>query len=145
MLPLNEFLAEFGVAPLENVHKIGRGYFLILPEQEEFIAKEGVFGAGIFLGYKKKRFEPSPALLELIASKTEKHKARVDEKAEWLFLCGRDLFAKGILQKGEPTKNGLYLIENDRGENLGYGKASKKKNIAITNILDRGFYLRRER
>lgn len=144
---LNEFCQGFGLGEkdLGHITRFGRRCFLTLPEQEQIIQEKDLFGAGVFLGEEKNVFDPSPAVLEIISSKTKDHKAVVDDKAEWLFLCGRDIFDKGIAKKGVPTVNGLFLLENRRGENLGLGKAVKKGNVVIKNILDRGHFLRRER
>ncbi len=148
---LNEFCKEFGTTEpaLGTVTRFGRRCFLTLPEQGALIAekKRHLFGAGIFLGEEKQRFEPSPACVELISAAAKEHKVVVDEKAAWLFLCGRDIFTKGIVEQGAPTARGYLLVENERGENLGYGMVPKKrqKNVAVKNLLDRGFYLRRER
>jgi len=148
---LNEFCTEFGLTEgaLGTVTRLGRRCFLTLPEQEETIGRlrQHLFGAGVYLGEEKERFSPSPALVELLAARTTGYRAIVDEKAAWLFLCGRDLFAKGIVRRDAPTKSGFLLITDERGENLGYGALPKKKekNVAVKNLLDRGFYLRRER
>jgi ribosome biogenesis protein Nip4 len=131
-------------------------HWALLPESVEaasspcqgkrsFLETDGLFGVGIFLGEEKKYFEPSPALIELIAGKVTEHKAIVDEKAAWLFLCGRDIFDKGVKEKGTATNKGYLLVQNEEGENLGYGLHSHQKNILIKHLQDRGFYLRRER
>ncbi|MBR9692546.1 hypothetical protein GOV07_01300 [Candidatus Woesearchaeota archaeon] len=146
---LSEFCSPFGVQEqdLGHISRIGRRCFLTLPEQEKIIEeqKKNLFGAGVYLGEEKTRFEHSPAILEILSAQTKDFKAVVDDKAEWLFLCGRDIFDKGIEQKGIPTANGLFLVENNRGENLGLGKAARDGNVAIKNIMDRGHFLRRER
>lgn len=149
MSPLNEFCGEFGLAEadLGHVTRLGKQCFLTLPEHDAFIAarRGALHSAGLFLGREEKRMEPSPALLECIAAQCDEHKVVVDEKAEWLFLCGRDLFTKGITRQGAPTKKGFVLVQNARGENLGLGLAKRRGNVAVKNILDRGFFLRRER
>jgi len=152
---LSLFCADFGLTEedLGTVLRIRRRCFLIdssnhdLLELQETLKKRKIdlFGVGVYLGEEKKVFEPSPALIELLSARTKEHKAVVDEKAEWLFLCGRDIFAKGIAEKAVSTRNGLVFVMNSQGENLGYGKLVKEGNVAIKNILDRGFYLRRER
>lgn len=154
-MPLSEFCRDFGVdeASIGHVTRLGRRCYLTLPAHEPLIDRfrKGLFAAGVYLGEEKGGFEPTPALLELISANTGEHKAVVDGKAAWLFLCGRDLFEKGILRAGEPTKEGRLLVENERGENLGYGLVPdgrgrrKNKNVAVKNLLDRGFFLRRER
>ena len=79
-------------------------------------------------------------------SKDSKKKLYVNKKAEWLFLCGRDLFGSSI--KRSDVKKGLVLVQNEKDENLGYGKItlplSNKDRIVVKNILDRGYYLRKE-
>jgi ribosome biogenesis protein Nip4 len=164
---ISEFCREFGVGEIGHITRLGRRCFLTLPEHAPLIERrrKELFGAGVYLGEEKPHFEPSPALLELVAAKMAGHKAVVDEKAACLFLCGRDLFTAGIVKMDEPTENGYVLVQDEQGENLGYGlcvdrsaEASAKrsaqaaklrrrlgKNVSIKNLLDRGFYLRRER
>jgi ribosome biogenesis protein Nip4 len=160
-MKFTDFLAEFSLTEdnIGHTTRIGRRCFLTLPEHDELIAKhrKELFGCGVFLGEEKERFEPSAALLELIAAKTSEHKTVVDEKAAWLYLCDRDILDKGVVQMGSPTKSGYLLVQDERDENLGYGfvpgatrKQSGKakfrnKNVAVRNLLDRGFFLRRER
>ncbi len=144
------FCAEFGVdaADLGHVVSIGRRHYLINDEKQEELLlklKQSVFAAGVFLGEEKRRFEPSAALLELISSRTKEHKAVVDEKAAWLFLCDRDILTKGVVKLAEPTESGYLLVQDQRDENLGFGLANQRKNVAVKNILDRGNFLRRER
>ena len=108
-------------------------------------------GAGILLGKQKKYFEPTPYLLEWLSQRTNK-KIFVNDKAEWLFLCGRDILKQGIIKqinndkennKTNNKNNNFFLIQNHRDENIGLGL--KQKDETIKNILDRGDYLRRER
>jgi ribosome biogenesis protein Nip4 len=150
---LNEFCREFGVteADIGHVTRLGRRCFLTAENQEPLIKKlkNNLFGVGVYLGEEKQRFEPSAALLELIAGKTREHKLVVDERAAWLFLCGRDILEQGVRRKGEPTGNGFLLVQNEKDENLGYGAVPRggrrARGVAAKNLLDRGFFLRRER
>ena len=150
---LNEFCGEFGVTEQElgNVTRLGRRCFLTVEDQEPLIKKlkDNLFGVGVYLGEEKQRFEPSAALLELIADRTRDHKLVVDERAAWLFLCGRDILDQGVRRKGEPTGSGLLLVQNEKDENLGYGAVPRggrrARGVAAKNLLDRGFFLRRER
>ncbi len=148
---LNDFCAEFGLTEeaLGHVTRLGRDCFLTLPEHDAFIAahRHSLRSAGLFLGREQKRFEPSPAVIECIAAApaARRHKVVVDEKAEWLFLCGRDLFVKAITRAGTPTRSGFVLVQNARDENLGLGLLRRRGNVAVKNLLDRGFFLRRER
>jgi ribosome biogenesis protein Nip4 len=131
----------------QTVEAVKIGRFFYLAEQPlislQARIKRDAFGAGLFLGEQRKQFEPSLALLELLSQKTKK-KAFVSEAAEWLFLCGRDVFENNIVKL--EAKKGLVLVQNLKNENLGLGELSKKGNKAvIKNLLDRGDFLRRER
>lgn len=97
---------------------------------------------GIFFGETKgKHFQASLPLLEELSAHSNK-KAIIDSEAEWLFLCGRDVFGEHI-RSAAPTASGFVLVENELGENLGLGKMGP--GGSITNIIDRGDYLRREK
>ena len=82
-----------------------------------------------------------------IIGKSTKRRIIIDDKAEWLFLCGRDIFGKSIVRA--DVKEGFAIIQNKAGETLGFGKItddiSKKNKAVIKNKLDRGDFLRRER
>jgi len=88
---------------------------------------------------KRNSFTPSIALLDTIALHTHK-KAVVNEKAAWLFTCGKNILKEGIVTNNE--QEGYVIVLNERGEVLGYGKIT---GAGITNELDRGDFLRRER
>lgn len=127
-------------------------YFLLNENLRRQIQKD-FFYAGIYLGKVKNRtFFPSFNLLAMIAER-KTNKIIVDEKAEWLFICGRDLFERGILQViGSKRKGDYTLIVNQRNECLGFGKIlhdmnekKGKHNVVVKNISDIGDFLRRER
>ncbi len=88
---------------------------------------------------KRNAFKPSVILLDKIAPHTEK-KAVVNEKAAWMFICGNNILKEGIVSNQQEA--GYVLILNEREEVLGYGKIT---GAGITNELDRGDFLRRER
>jgi ribosome biogenesis protein Nip4 len=126
---------------IENVLQENNNYLLLDTTLTETKNKTGrkLFSGGIYLGNKKrKQFFPSIALLDILAE-TYTQKIVVDKKTEWLFLCGRDIFAKSLNQ---DIPKGYSLIVNERGEVLGLGK--KKKDL-VENVLDRGNFLRREK
>ena len=89
----------------------------------------------------------------MIAKRKEANKVMVDEKSEWLFIVGRDLFKRGILRASGSQKKGAYtLVMNQQDENLGFGKITrsldekeKKHEVAVRNISDIGDFLRREK
>lgn len=87
----------------------------------------------------RKGFHPSIAFLDVLAQHTDR-KAVVNDKSAWLFICGRNVLKEGILEN--PADTGPVLVVNQRGEVLGYGDV---QGAGITNKLDRGDFLRRER
>ncbi len=95
---------------------------------------------------KKNKFKPSPYLLGMINNKTNR-KIVVNEKAEWLFICGRDIHGKNITASCDVNEDDFVLILNELNECLGYAQISKMHNGEIKmlkNVYDIGDFLRRE-
>jgi ribosome biogenesis protein Nip4 len=145
---IEKFISQFTDNKIEY-EKTGREYYLMPPSVKSLISEASrlPLSAGVYLGMEdKKGFRPSLALLEMI-SRSSDRKVFVNSGAEWLFLCGRDLFGKGI--KKANVEKGLVLVQNENDENLGYGrivgKPNEKNRVVVKNLLDRGDFLRRER
>lgn len=107
--------------------------------------------AGTFLGKTKGgRLIPSFPLLYMIANQAQ-NRVIVDDKAAWLFVCGRDIFKERILEAyGSRSKGAYTLIFNRYGECLGFGRIERnidetKSGVVVKNTLDIGDFLRRER
>ena len=125
---------------LKNIpyKKVGDKYYLVNEELENFEKEIPLepLSEGIFLGEDKKDvFYPSIGLLNLLKI----NKVVIDSKAEWLFLCGRDITFNHIVKKDEIKS--IFLVQNEKEEILGLGKM---KDNFIANVLDRGDFLRRE-
>ncbi|MBW2973376.1 hypothetical protein KY346_03205 [Candidatus Woesearchaeota archaeon] len=143
-----KFVKKFTDEPLIDLSrmiKINNEFYLVddaLKKIQKKINKPASY-IGIFLGKKEK---PSLHLLGLIA-KHSKKKIWVNEKGAWLFICGRDIFAKSITKCSGKIKD-FVLIMNQHDECLGYGQMvndlSSKKTV-IKNEFDIGDFLRRER
>lgn len=124
-------------------------YFLLNKELKKLIVKD-FFYAGLYLGkIKNGIFFPSFALLGMTA-KGNVNKVIVDKKTEWLFICGRDIFERGIVRVVGSKKRGDYaLILNSDCQCLGFGKILQNleegKGVVIKNISDIGDFLRREK
>lgn len=131
------------------VEKGGR-YFLLNVALLK-IARKDFYYAGTYLGkVKNGKFFPSFNLLMMLA-KGEANKIVVEKKAAWLFICGRDVFHKGIRAvRGSRKKGGHTLVLNEFGECLGFGKIigdldeAAKNEVAVKNVSDIGDFLRRE-
>jgi ribosome biogenesis protein Nip4 len=142
--------ARFTVNVDLTVKKDGR-YFLLNESLRRLIRKDFYY-AGTYLGkVKDGRFFPSFNLLAILA-RTDANKTIVNKKAAWLFICGRDVFQKGIIaMRGSHRKGDFTLVLNEFGECLGFGKVrcsleaeAKKSEVAVKNISDVGDFLRRE-
>ena len=98
---------------------------------------EGFFYAGTYLGaVKGNSFFPSFLLLTMIAEH-EDNKLVVDNKTAWLFICGRDIFKKGILTRKNMKKDDYTLIMNKKNDCLGFGKIVHDLNEDLDKTLDR--------
>jgi ribosome biogenesis protein Nip4 len=132
------------------VEKGGR-YFL-LSEALQKVVRKDFYYAGTYLGkVKNGKFFPSFNLLAMLA-RGEANKVVVGKKAAWLFICGRDVFRKGVVAvRGSRKKGDHTLVLNEFGECLGFGKiigsldeAAKNSEVVIRNVSDIGDFLRRE-
>jgi ribosome biogenesis protein Nip4 len=141
--------AQFSLNADFTVDKAGRSF--LLNEALLKVVRKDFYYAGTYLGkVKNGKFFPSFNLLTMLA-KGEANKIVVEKKAAWLFICGRDIFRKGILAvRGSRKKGDHTLVLNEFGECLGFGKiissldAAAKTEVAVKNISDVGDFLRRE-
>ena len=151
---IRDFIKRFGTdieLDRDLIVKKRNRYFLISESLREMIIND-FFYAGVYLGEcKKNKFIPSFNLLRMITLK-EANKTIVDRKTEWLFICGRDIFQKGIVKiLGSKRKNDYTLIVNKHGECLGFGRMLCDldigvrplpiEDVAVENILDLGDFL----
>jgi ribosome biogenesis protein Nip4 len=150
--PIKDFINQFNanITLNENLMvKKGNRYFLINKNLKKLITKD-FFYAGTYLGKtKNSKFFPSFNLLSMIAEKRA-NKIIINKNTEWLFICGRDIFKKGIVKVlGSKRKGDYVLILNQHGECIGFGKIlhnidDAKDRVVVKNILDIGDFLRRE-
>ena len=131
------------------VEKEGRYY--LLNKKLQGIARKDFFYAGRYLGKEKKhKFFPSFNLLSILAE-CRANKVIVDDKAAWLFICGRDVFRNRITAvQGSKRKGDFTLVLNRFGECLGFGMITYDLDVgdgetAVKNVSDVGDFLRRER
>jgi ribosome biogenesis protein Nip4 len=154
MKPIVNFAAQVGARIAlnpESIAKRGNRYYLLNPILQKLI-RQDFYYAGAYLGkVKNGKFFPSFSLLALLA-KTDGNKIVVDQKTAWLFICGRDIFQKGITAvHGSHRKGSHGLVLNEFGECLGFGKIARTLNVegkgnevAVRNVSDIGDFLRRE-
>jgi ribosome biogenesis protein Nip4 len=150
--PIEDFVSLFGASiSLDEsliVKKRDR-YFLLSTSLKKLALKDFYYG-GTYLGkVKNGRFFPGFDLLRMMVEK-KANKVVVNNKTEWLFICGRDVFKRGIVKVIGTWKEGDHvLVLNCYGECLGFGRvvsdlSSEEESIAIKNLSDIGDFLRRE-
>ena len=154
MKEIKDFVVQFNTSiPLDESHIVrNRNRYYLLSKKMKQQAPKGFFYAGAYLGaVKGASFFPSFLLLAMIA-KTKTNKIVVDKKTAWLFICGRDIFKKGILKADNLKKGDVTLVLNEHNECLGFGKMLLNlraeidlNKTAVKNILDIGDFLRREK
>ena len=125
-------------------------YYLLNPRLKKLLQSDYYYYAGLYLGKAKNgMFFPSFNLLNMLVGAAA-NKIVVDQKAAWLFICGRDVFRVGIVKvMGAKRKGDATLVLNEFGECLGFGKILEditgfEGRIAVKNVLDVGDFLRRE-
>lgn len=147
---IESYAKQFGVT-LPEVMAIGRRHYLVTAHLKAFHATTGhdAFGIGLYLGEEKNgSFAPSVGFLELL--KDSPRKVTITPEAEWLFICGRDVFEKNISLFSPTTpklqdQSGLFVIENNLHEALGIAQLQKtSQGLLLKNMLDIGNFLRRE-
>lgn len=152
MKPLTTFASRFGAKIALNsdfvVEKAQR-YYLLNPVLKR-ILYGNFFYAGLYLGKVKNGvFFPSFNFLNLLLDFAV-NKVVLDRKAAWLFICGRDIFRKGIFKmSGAQRKGDFTLVLNEYHECLGFGMLATNfrdasEEVVVKNVLDLGDFLRRE-
>lgn len=152
MKPIIVFASQFGARVDLNPESIiekNQSYYLLNTRVKK-IMRSDFFYSGLYLGTVKDGvFFPSFNLLNMLLD-VAKNKVFLNRKAAWLFICGRDVFKKGITKVyGSQNKGDYTLVLNEFGECLGFGRVSEKLTIqadrvVINNLLDVGDFLRRE-
>ena len=154
MKEIKDFVAQFDACIALDESRVvrNRNRYYLLSKKLKHQVPEGFFYAGAYLGaVKGAGFFPSFLLLTMIAE-TKANKLVVDKKTAWLFICGRDIFKKGIIKEANLKKGDITLLLNEHNECLGFGKMILNlraeidlNKTAVKNILDVGDFLRREK
>ena len=155
MKPMNDFISRFGTSVNldEKLIVKKQNRFFLINETLRLQIQKDFFYVGAYLGKVKDGiFFPSFILLAMMA-KTKANKTMVDKKTAWLFICGRDVFKRGIMQMTGSKRKGDYtLVLNQNNECLGFGKIlcnineeKDKSKVIVKNISNIGDFLKREK
>lgn len=150
LMALKDFLDKFRTTTdvldeLGLLIKKSRFIFAASPELHSFMQDMSTdfFSIGIPLGEIKKEFIPTPEFVDFLSHKSDR-KVFLGEKSEWMFLCGKDIFRKGIANNTLEKSRGTVFIFNKYDENLGIAKFMDNKDVPLQHILDKGAYIRKE-
>jgi len=150
--PIDDFVSLFGtsISLDESLIVKKKDKYFLLSQRLKKLASKDFFYAGTYLGkVKNGTFYPGFELLRMMAEK-KANRVVVNKKTEWLFICGRDVFNRGIVKVIGTRKEGDHaLVLNRYGECLGFGRIvsnmdSEQDRVVIRNISDIGDFLRRE-
>jgi ribosome biogenesis protein Nip4 len=148
--PIDDFMRLFGASISLDERLIAKKknrYFLLSTCLKKLTLDDFFYG-GTYLGkIKNGKFFPGFELLRMLSEKRAS-KVVVNKKTEWLFICGRDVFKRGIVKVIGPGRKGDHvLVLNCYDECLGFGRVISdldKEDAFIKNISDIGDFLRRE-
>jgi ribosome biogenesis protein Nip4 len=154
MAEIKDFTRQFTQEKLFDpalVMRIGREFYLVPQALRQVMAKtqrRPAFAGTLIAAERGDGLRPSTQLLDMIA-KTDAKSVTINEKAEWLVICGRPPLLSSIVgKKGDPQRGDTVLILNMKEECIGYGVVKDewfvKKGI-VRLEYDIGDFLRRER
>ncbi|MCW4017851.1 MAG: hypothetical protein NWF00_04110 [Candidatus Bathyarchaeota archaeon] len=152
MKQLMVFVSRFGgkiALNSEFIVEKAQRFYLLNPALRK-ILRNDFYYVGLYLGKVKEGvFFPSFNLLNMMVPLVA-NKVILEPKAAWLFICGRDVFGRGVVNAAGSQRKGDYtLIVNECEECLGFGVVVSELEgdagkVVVRNVLDVGDFLRRE-
>ncbi|MGH9876454.1 MAG: PUA domain-containing protein [Nitrososphaerales archaeon] len=128
-----------------------REIFLMTEDAKALTLRKDPHLVGIKLGEIRKQVSIDLEGAQIFAQNTSKKKVVVTDEAEALVLYGRDVFGQSIIKHtNDFDENEVILITNKQGDAIGIGRTRysadkiRNKGVTVTNIADRGWYLREE-
>jgi ribosome biogenesis protein Nip4 len=139
---LTEFLKPFGIKQAPEAQIINRSYYITKDR-----IQNAIYSGECIAHIRGPVLIPSTTFLQQIGKAARRH-VTVNPKGEWLFICGRDVFGKAIVEHNNPIVGDRIVILNEHKECLGYGDMTAtldSKRVVIKRLFDIGDLLRRER
>jgi len=130
---------------LKDTKKIGTRYFK--KPDETLLPFKPLYSGELIAQERMSMIVPSIDFLQQLAKQTE-NKIYVNKKTEWMFICARDIFGKGIIKHNNTKEKEIVYVMNEENECIGYGQVVApltQKGFAVKRIFDIGDLLRRER
>jgi len=140
-MKIEEYLKQFGIK--EQIDTISLNRALYRKADKTLLQKKPAYSGELIARQRGDTYIPSINFLQHIG-KQARHKVHVDNKGEWMVICGRDLFKKSVTKHTNPQPDDKVVIINQHDECIGYGDYQEGR-IAVKNLFDIGNLLRRER
>ena len=128
-----------------------REIFIMTDGAKELVLKKDPYLVGIKLGELRKHVSLGLEGAQIFAENASKKKIVVTDQAEALVLYGRDVFGQSIIKHtNDFGENEIVLITSRYGDAIGIGRTRyradkiQKQGVTVTNVADRGWYLREE-
>jgi len=128
-----------------------REIFMMTDDAKDLALKKDPYLAGTKLYELRKHVSLALEGAHIFAENTSKKKIVVTDQAEALVLYGRDVFGQSIIEHtNDFEENEIVLITNSYGDAIGIGRTRyhsdriQRQGVTVTNIADRGWYLRKE-
>jgi len=137
---LSNFLNDFGIDDKLNIDYEDIDKFLCQINNLEIKKNSSLFFAGTPLLDITHKPKPSLKLLEIIKKKTNSI-IKLNSKSSWLFICGRDILKKGILEKNKINNKAIVL--NEKEEIIGVAQKLIGRDF-YKNYWNIGDFLKRE-
>ncbi len=144
-MSIEEFLKLFGIKRKIETQLVSRSYFIV--KDRQFLGKNPAYSGECIAHIRGPVLIPSTTFLQQIGKEARRH-VILNPKAEWLYTCGRDVFAKGITSHNNPVLGDRVVVLNQHKECLGYGDMTAPltdARVVIKRLFDIGDLLRRER
>lgn len=142
---LQEFLQTFGIKKNVDAQLVERSYYIV--KDKQLLARRPAYSGECIAHIRGPVLIPSIDFLQQIGKEAKKHVV-LNAKAEWLFICGRDIFSKGIASHNNPAMGDKVVVLTQNKECIGYGELVaplEEKRVVIKRLFDIGDLLRRER
>lgn len=137
---MSNFLNDFGIVDKLELDYRTIDKFLCQTNNLEIQDSDSLFFAGNCLITVNKKPKPSLSFLNQILSKTQSV-IKLNKKAAWLFICGRDILKRGITSKSNINNKAIVL--NEKNEIIGVAQKLIGRDF-YKNYWNIGDFLKRE-
>lgn len=137
---VSNFGIDFSILNFEKSHLKILGKSICSKKDIVGLKDENIFFSGEVIANIDKKIVPSLNLLKEIAN-FDVDVITLNDKASFLFICGRDILDQGVKTKIILKNSKFGIVKNDKNEIIG---VFQKKGKEYENLWNIGDYLKRE-